>query len=292
MRLLEEQKRMDQMVLEYQKLKEGQSANPSQASKNEAELDDFYLKWKQQEAEQQAKEAAMREARAQAHQAPPVMMEREPQMSEHEKIMKQKMAAKDYSLDMDPNGWIDPRANGLSSVALQAQGMHVPQRAAPPVQKYPMGVSITQDPAFMGARNGVPMSESAGSNRRSLRDIKQSKIEAQGQFEDQFQKPGSVAAQAQLDQLYFRSGEPTPVGQKVRKDKNYSSVERVFGLDGPNGVAQSSPGGKRQFTKFNGSSSTQNLLTGGYGVDKYEPAVAMKPYSKHLSGIPKPPQRA
>lgn len=103
------------------------------------------------------------------------------------------MAAKDYSLDMDPNGWVDPRANGMSSVALQAQGMHVPQRAAPPVEKYPMGVSITQDPAYMGYKNGMSASESAGSNRRSLRNIKQSKIEAQGQFEDQFQKPGSVA---------------------------------------------------------------------------------------------------
>ena len=121
----------------------------------------------------------MREARAQEL--------AQSQMSEQEKILRQKMAAKDYSLDADPNGWIDPRANGMSSVALQAQGMHVPQRAAPPIQKYPMGVSITQDPAYMSL-NGH--NESAGSNRRSLRDIKQSKIEAQEACENGYQKPG------------------------------------------------------------------------------------------------------
>ena len=65
LRIMDEQRRQDQMVMEYQKIKEGQSANPSQAAKNDAELDDFYVKWKQQEAEAQ-QEAAMRVARAQA----------------------------------------------------------------------------------------------------------------------------------------------------------------------------------------------------------------------------------
>lgn len=199
--------------------------------------------------------------------------------------MRQKMAAKDYSLDMNPNEWIDRNANGMSSVALQAQGLHLPPRAAPPIQQYPLGVSITQDPAYMKGTN-----DSAASNRRSLRDIKQSKTVAQERFDQAYHKPGQQ--QDQIDQLYFRGSQQQPIGQKVRKDKNFSSVERVFGLDGPEvGVAKSSPGGKRQFSKMNGASSTSNLLTGNYGVDRFESAVAMKPYSKHTSGIPKPPQR-
>lgn len=101
-----------------------------------------------------------------------------------------------------------------------------------------------------------------------------------------------MSSHAHLDQLYYKGGAQGSIGQRVRKDKNFSSVERVFGLDGAAGPTASSPGGKRQFTKFNGSSSTQNLLTGNYGVDQSEMGVATKPYSKHMSGIPKPPHRA
>jgi len=34
-------------------------------------------------------------------------------------------------------------------VAMQAQGYTLPPRPVPPIQKYLMGVSITQDPTFM-----------------------------------------------------------------------------------------------------------------------------------------------
>lgn len=80
-----------------------------------------------------------------------------------------------------------------------------------------------------------------------------------------------------------------PIGQKVSSNKNFSNGEQLFGIDGPqNVVTASSPGGKKQFSSFGGGSSSQNLLSGGYGVDRNEAPVTMKPYSKHTSGIPKP----
>jgi hypothetical protein len=54
---------------------------------------------------------------------------------------------KDYSKDPNVNGWTQTGANGqnidMGGVALQAQGFSLPQRQAPPVESYPMGVSIT-----------------------------------------------------------------------------------------------------------------------------------------------------
>ena len=53
-----------------------------------------------------------------------------------------KYAAKDYSKDLHHAEWMDPEAKSVSSVAMQAQGMKLPPKAVPPVQPYPMGVSI------------------------------------------------------------------------------------------------------------------------------------------------------
>lgn len=111
-----------------------------------------------------------------------------------------KMAAKDYSQDPHPNDWMDPQAKAVGSVAMQAQGMRVPQLPPAPIQQYPHGLSITQDPAFMN--DMIPKSE----NRRSLRDVRHNIIEQQAKFEDNYHKPNQRQAnKAHLDHLYFRT---------------------------------------------------------------------------------------
>lgn len=65
--------------------------------------------------------------------------------------------AKDYSKDPNVTGWGETDAQGnaveMGPVALQAQGFSLPPRQRPPVQQYPMGVSITQDPYYMNPAN-------------------------------------------------------------------------------------------------------------------------------------------
>ena len=57
---------------------------------------------------------------------------------------------KDYSRDQYLNEWSNPSDGGLvSSVALQAMGQQVPARAAPPIERVPMNVSLIQDPKLM-----------------------------------------------------------------------------------------------------------------------------------------------
>ena len=76
--------------------------------------------------------------------------DRLPYQQQHRQAdLAQKYAAKDYSRDPHARDWNDPSARELGSVAMQAQGMHVPQLPPAPIQAYPHGVSITQDPAFM-----------------------------------------------------------------------------------------------------------------------------------------------
>ena len=54
-----------------------------------------------------------------------------------------KMAAKDYSQDPHHNDWMDPHSKAVGSVAMQAQGMRLPQLPPAPIQPYPQGLSIT-----------------------------------------------------------------------------------------------------------------------------------------------------
>ena len=53
---------------------------------------------------------------------------------------------KDYSKDKNINGWAGKNEHGqveqMGGVALQAQGYSLPPRPAPPIQQYPMGLSI------------------------------------------------------------------------------------------------------------------------------------------------------
>lgn len=59
---------------------------------------------------------------------------------------------KDYSRDQYLNEWSNPTDDRgmVSSVALQAMGQQVPTRAAPPIERVPMNVSLIQDPKSMG----------------------------------------------------------------------------------------------------------------------------------------------
>lgn len=60
-----------------------------------------------------------------------------------------------------------------------------------------MGVAITQDPAYMG--NQVPKND----NRRSLRDVNETNMEAQQRIENKFHKPTMINNE-NMSKLYFR----------------------------------------------------------------------------------------
>ena len=157
--------------------------------------------------------------------------------------MAAKIAAKDYSRDPYHNDWMDPEARGVSTVAMQAQGMRLPPQPAQQIQPYPMGVSIIQDPHFMNDPSGPVR----GSDRRSLRDIKPNSNALQLKFEDSYAKP-NAAGQSQLDQLYFRAGSHQKVGSRIDASKDISSQSRVLGLDGVGSdepVPKDTPSGKR-----------------------------------------------
>lgn len=176
----------------------------------------------------------------------------------------------------------------MSSVALQAQGHTLPPRSKPPLQKVPYGVSIIQDPAYMGQQKPPTGQQRSG----SIRDIRQNNIHAQRSLESNFHKPNNGRSEQQLDQLYFKGGNNVNTrGQRISKYRNASSHGRVFGLDTPleHGVPNRDSSnyrtpqenrsvGRRQVGTVQ---STSNLIHGNYGVDAPTSLEkSFKPYSQ------------
>ena len=83
-----------------------------------------------------------------------------------------------------------------------------------------------------------------------MRDINLSQSDAQKRVENSFAKPLADRTPKNIEELYFK-GSQTLVGQRINKDKNHSSNERVFGLDHIAGSAnlreRGQSLGKRQF---------------------------------------------
>lgn len=136
------------------------------------------------------------------------------------------------------------------------------------------------------------------SQRRSLRELRPSKIDSQRMVENQFQKPTGGRSPKDLAHLYFQAGEGRAPPRRVGSNRNYSSQERVYGLDAaqalatadqarsqdPNAAGQ---GGKRQFNGRN--NSTRNLFTGNYGHEKDDHLASLnKPYSKPHAALDNP----
>lgn len=134
--------------------------------------------------------------------------------------------------------------------------------------------------------------------RRSLRELRPSKIDSQRMVESQFQKPTGGRSPKHLDHLYFKAGEGRAPGRRVAANKNYSSQERVYGLDYTQSLASADQaratdpnapfqGGKRQFNGRN--NSTRNLFTGHYGHEKDDHQAGVnKPYGKPHPSLDNP----
>lgn len=198
--------------------------------------------------------------------------------------LQQKHQAKDFSRDPQRLDWADPSSGQFSRAALLAQGHQLPPLPRPRVQPYPKHVSLIQDPQFMEHQ------ADSQAQRRSLRELRPSRIDSQRMVENQFQKPTGGRSPKELAHLYFQAGEGRAPARRVGPNKNYSSQERVYGLDYAQDLASAdqargqepgAPGqaGKRQ---FNGrTNSTRNLLTGHYGHEQEGQRASMnKPYSK------------
>jgi len=124
----------------------------------------------------------------------------------------------------------------------------------------------------------------SGYRNKNIRELryKSSHIGGQASFENSFNKPGTNSDV--LEKLYFKGAEGSPA-KRINAGKNYSSIERVYGLDGHMGLQggsamqrSASGGGKSHFPINNHG----NLIAGGYAdVPVTEREAAMyKPYTK------------
>ena len=76
---------------------------------------------------------------------------------------------------------------------------------------------------------------------RELRDNR-SNVQGQAKFESDFTKPSADKQPGNLDHLYFK-GVTGKAPSKVEPNKNYSSIDRVYGLDAdPNQQPMPQPG--------------------------------------------------
>lgn len=188
-------------------------------------------------------------------------------------------SVKDYGKDVNVNGWQEPGVV-QSSVALQAQGYQLPPRSRPAVQKFPLGVSITQDPQFMDSPTRAAPKRAA-----SIREQFPNNVHSQARFENDFSKPGVDRSPATHAALYLQAG-PVHRGQRVNPARNVSSNARVFGSSdaAPRHPLSAQKPGKR----LAAPQSSHNLISGHYGADPLTPADQnFKPYSGHH--IRKPP---
>lgn len=183
---------------------------------------------------------------------------------------------KDYSKDPNVHGWQERGMDDMSSVALQAQGYSLPPRQGAPPQKYPYGVSITQDPQFMNLKMDAHQTNKRSGSIREVRD-RGSNIYGQNRVETQFQKPMAERNPNNFDQLYFQ-GKSQSAGQRHHNSRHHSSIDGILSGAQPLNGQNPPRTGKRQITH---TGSTSNLVLGGYGGDVFNKVEQnIKPYSK------------
>ena len=135
----------------------------------------------------------------------------------------------------------------MSSVALQAQGYSLPPRPNQPPQKYPYGVSITQDPAFMGINMSAHQTNKRGGSIREVRE-RGSNIHGQNRVEHQFQKPMAERNSSNLDELYFQGPKAQSAGQRHSNARHHSSIDGILSQALPLNGQNPPRTGKRQIT--------------------------------------------
>jgi hypothetical protein len=174
----EDQRRMDELLMQYHQDRANQAAlaSASQQDADDKYVQEYYDNWKSQqtqkppsqpsqqaeleqlyqreaEAYKQAQDAQLKAAieeqklvQRELDQAIKMKQQTTPSMND----MSYKMGMKDYARDPYVNEWQAPNEVAhMSSVALQAQGHQLPPRPKQVIKPNPYGVSITQDPSMM-----------------------------------------------------------------------------------------------------------------------------------------------
>lgn len=146
------------------------------------------------------------------------------------------------------------------------------------------------------------MMNPADARNEQIRELlkQRSNVHGQDAVESQFYKPMAQRNSSVKEKLYFQ-GVQGKAPSRIYAGKNNSSIERVFGLDPVNSQdhhdnsTQPSPAysngrGKRIIP--NTVKSTNNLISGNYGVDPTgNMDVQIKPYSKQkMADIGRPPR--
>ena len=142
-----------------------------------------------------------------------------------------------------------------------------------------MGLSITQDPAFL---NWKP--ESYRNQAKINRLDKKHNVRGQAAFDEQYQKPMKEKSPEHLDKLFLK-GVTTKAPSRVLANKNYSELVNIMNEEnkGLEQVYEDMYKGKKSLPASN--KSITNLISGNYGMDPYNRVeMQMKPYSRAFRG--------